>query len=204
MEFLQQKLLIQVNSDKMRITHLKTEKAHFLGVDIFRRDKNYSRFMVIKQKGLINHKVNNRVIMYAPMERLIDKLVSQGYAHPDKRPRAVTKWIYLKPEEIILKYNAVIRGVFNCYNCVDNYDTFSRFTWIMLFSAAFTLAKKLNLSPAKVFKKYGKRLTIKYGYEKSISLAISSTLAKRRMTIRNSCRQAEKHSEFDPFKVKYY
>jgi hypothetical protein len=55
---------------------------------------------------------------------------------------------------------------------------FSYFYWIMLFSAAFTLARKLNLSPAKVFKKYGSRLTVTYGKNKKVSIAIPKSLAK--------------------------
>ena len=185
-EFLQSELKIQVNTDKTRTTHLKTEKAHFLGVDILRRDKNYEKTLVTKTQGLLKRKVNNRIIMYAPIDRIINKLVEQNYAHPDKRPRAMLKWIHLNPEEIVMRYNAVILGILNYYNHVENRNMLSLFNWIMLFSAAFTLAKKLNISPAKVFKKYGKRLTINYDTNKSTSLSIPDTLARKRMNFQTN------------------
>jgi hypothetical protein len=114
----------------------------------------------------------------------MNKLVDHNYAHPNQKPRAMLKWIYLKPEEIIIRYNSVLRGVNNYYEHVENRNMLSRFNWIMLFSAAFTLAKKLNLSPAQVFRKYGKRLTLKSKEGKKVSLAIPRTLARRRIPIK--------------------
>ena len=52
---------------------------------------------------------------------------------------------------------------------------------------------------ADLFQKYGKHLTIKYGKDKQISLAIPNTLARQRMLI-----QQTRRKDFDPFKVKYY
>ena len=75
-----------------------------------------------------------------------------------------------------MRYNAVLRGITTYYYHVDNRNMLSYLNWILLFSAAFTLSRKLNLSPAKIFKKYGNRLTVKYGEGKKISLAIPSTL----------------------------
>lgn len=103
------------------------DKAHFLGVDIFKRNKKYLESLVTKEKGLINRKVNSRIIMYAPIKKIINKLIDQNYAHPDGKPKAVTKWIYLRPEEIIIRYNAVIRGVHNYYYHVDNRNMLSYF-----------------------------------------------------------------------------
>lgn len=171
-DFLNKELKIQLNQEKIRITSMTKEKAHFLGMEIFKREE-----CAFLPSFANEAKANNRIVMYASIKKLIDKLISQNYAHPDKKPKAITKWIYLKPEEIIMKYNAVIRGVHNYYYHVENKNMLSFFNRIMLFSAAFTLARKLNISPAKVFKKYGKRLTIEYGpnKDKSISLSIPST-----------------------------
>lgn len=202
-QFLSEKLLVPINDEKTRITHMTTDKAHFLGVDIFRRDKKYTKSLVTKTKSLLNRKVNNKIIMYVPIEKIVKKLINQNYLHADKRPKAVTKWVYLKPEEIIIRYNAVIRGINNYYYHVDNRNTLSYLNWIMLFSAAFTLARKLNRSPAKVFKRYGNRLTISYADGKRVQLDIPTTLARQKMrSVTPSSSQNKKM--LDPFKIKYY
>jgi hypothetical protein len=58
----------------------------------------------------------------------------------------------------------------------------------MLFSAAFTLACKYRISPAQVFKKYGKHLKVEYfrgSQKKEIELAIPKTLSKQKMRAKN-------------------
>jgi len=56
----------------------------------------------------------------------------------------------MKPEDIILRFNAVIRGILGYYSAVENRNQMSYITWILKFSAVFTLARKLNLSPKQV------------------------------------------------------
>ena len=94
------------------------------------------------------------------MEKLIDKLKDQGYLHKDNFPKAQTKWIYLKPEEIIYRYNAVIAGIQRYYSFVDNRNQIKRIVWALKFSTAFTLSRKWNISPAKVFRKLGHKLKV--------------------------------------------
>jgi hypothetical protein len=206
--FLSSQLKIQVNEDKTSITNMTRGKAHFLGVDIFRRNDKYLQSLVSTEKlGLQSRKSNNRIVMYAPIDKLINKLISQNYAHPDKRAKAITKWIHLKPEEIITRYNAVLRGVHNYYYHVENRNMLGHFNQIMLFSAAFTLARKLNLSPAKVFQKYGSKLTVGStsgdARTRKVELAITPTLARQRM--RDPTKTSRGGGEhFDPFRVKYY
>jgi hypothetical protein len=79
----------------------------------------------------------------------------------------------MKPEDIILRFNSVIRGILEYYSAVENRNQFSYIMWLLKFSAVFTLSRKLNLSPKQIFKKYGNPVTIKYNskYEnKSIKL----------------------------------
>jgi hypothetical protein len=68
----------------------------------------------------------------------------------------------MKPEDIILRFNSVIRGILGYYTAVDNINQFSYILWILKFSAVFTLSRKLNLSPKQICKKYGNPVTINY------------------------------------------
>jgi hypothetical protein len=93
-QFLWEKLKIKVNEEKTHITNITKDRAHFLGVEIFIRNKKYTQSLVTKNKGLvhsINRKVNPRIIMYAPIGKIVDKLISQGFAHPDRKPKAMKK-----------------------------------------------------------------------------------------------------------------
>jgi len=107
----------------------------------------------------------------------------------------------MKPEDIVLRYNAVIRGILGYYNSVENRNQFSYILWILKFSAAFTLARKLNLSPKQIWKKYGNPITINYTVKetkRSIKLYQPNTLSRDRTF------KLGNYFNFDPFSVKYF
>jgi hypothetical protein len=86
---------------------------------------------------------------------------------------------------------------------VENRNLFTHVVWIRKFSATFTLARKLNISPKGVFRKYGNNLTVTIPTEsdnkrKPVSFAAPDTL-KRDRTMRK-----DGLKNFDPFTVKYY
>ena len=68
----------------------------------------------------------------------------------------------MKPEDIILRFNSVIRGILDYYTAVENRNQFSYILWLLKFSAVFTLSRKLNLSPKQILQKYGNPVTINY------------------------------------------
>jgi hypothetical protein len=87
-----------------------------------------------------------------------------------------------------------MREILEYYSATDNKNQLSYIIWILTFSACFTLSRKLNISPRKVFKKYGNPITIVRKNNRKIALLKPKTLSKNR-TIK-SC--------IDPFKVKYF
>jgi hypothetical protein len=78
----------QTQTQKTKISHLETEKVKYLGFLISRRKRRYteSQLSIIKSgKGKDKTKINRRpsyatVIVEAPIDTLINKLVEQGYA----------------------------------------------------------------------------------------------------------------------------
>lgn len=206
-EYLKNRLLISLSEEKTKITHLTSKKANYLGFQIFRRNRKYSESMLVLNKKSNTYKrgSNSRVMLFAPIDKLVDKLVEHKFAKRvlnNVKPVAITKWIYLEPYEIISRYNAILRGILNYYKPVDNRNQLSYIVWILRFSAAFTLARKWNISPAKVFTKLGKFLTIKItnakGKESQVSFASPKTLARDRTF------NLDNYLNFDPFRVKYY
>nr|BBE20954.1 group II intron reverse transcriptase/maturase [Ulva ohnoi] len=154
--FLREKLNLELSKDKTAITHLPTKKAFFLGTIIRRHSRKYLQGLTKKRALRRVRGSNSRIILECPINKIVGKLINQGYAHAaDGKPKAVTKWIYMKPEEIILRYNAVIRGYLNYYSFANNRNMLQRIVWILGYSAVFTFARKWNISPKKVFKKLG-------------------------------------------------
>lgn len=200
--FLKDILELTLSDTKTKITHMTTDKVSYLGFAISRHHINYTKSLIVKDSlARIRRGNTASIIIEAPIDKIINKLIEHGFAWNKSQPKAVTKWIYLKPEEIIARYNAVIRGLLNYYKPVENRNQFSYVMWIMKFSAVFTLARKLNISPKAVWKKYGNPTTVKFksnGKEKYIYLYNPSTLRKDRSF------NLSNYFNFDPFSVKYF
>lgn len=150
--FLRNKLNLELSREKTAITHLPTNQAFFLGSIIRRHSRKYMLGLTRKRGAQRIRMSNSRIILECPIKKIVSKLKEQGYAHAaDGKPKAMTKWIYMKPEEIILRYNSVIRGYLNYYSFVNNRNMLREIVWILSYSAVFTFARKWNISPKKVF-----------------------------------------------------
>jgi group II intron reverse transcriptase/maturase len=166
--FLQTKLDLELSQEKTTITHLATKPAFFLGTVIRRHGQAYSQGLIRRQGKKSIKGSNVRILLECPIDRIVKRLEDQGYVHKaDGKPKAVTKWIYMKPEEIILRYNAVIRGYLNYYSFANNRNMLQRIVWILRFSAVFTFARKWNISPKQVFRKMGSKLAYQVDQETS-------------------------------------
>jgi group II intron reverse transcriptase/maturase len=202
--FLLEELEICLNEGKTNIVNLSKRRIKYLGFEIRKHNRKYTESLksIIKSTGKIRRASNASILIYAPIKKLISKLIEHGFAKNKNKPKAVTKWIFLDAQDIILRYNAVMRGILNYYAGVENKNLLSQIMWILKFSAVFTLARKWNISPVKVFKKLGKNLTVKYKSEKGkkekyISIYKQSLIKTRKLS--------EKfRSNFGPFEVKYY
>jgi Type II intron maturase len=74
---------------------------------------------------------------------------------------AKNPWTVLNPEEIITRYNYIIRGLANYYlPVVDRLTYFQYMIYILKFSCLSTFAKKYKSKITKITKKYGDPLTI--------------------------------------------
>nr|QWK44967.1 hypothetical protein [Protohalopteris sp.] len=160
-DFLKLQLDFDLCEEKTKITHLPSDKVKFLGTYIRRHNRldTSSKYNNLGQ-GQIS---SLRLQLEAPTNLLVAKLAGLGYYDMQtKRPQAITKWIYMKPEEIITRYNVVIRSYVNYYSFVDNKYMMRYIMWILEYSLVFTLCRKWNISVPKLFKKLGKNLSYKF------------------------------------------
>jgi hypothetical protein len=97
---------------------------------------------------------------------------------PDGRTtNAIKRWIFLDHRGIVLRYNAVARGLTNYFSFVDNFSHLKKIVNYFLYhSLAKTLARKFRLDTrAKVFKKFGTGLP-----PKDELALLTDTLKKKR------------------------
>ena len=154
--FLRSKLKLTLAEDKTLITHAATQKAFFLSVYIFKaRHRTYR-----KDRGKT---VRNalEIRMEAPIQKVVDKLTKANFVR-NKRSWPKFIWLQNSLPEIINLYNSVLRGYVNYYSFVNNRGSFATYIYYLLRgSCAKLLATKLKLrSQGKVFKKFGKSLTV--------------------------------------------
>lgn len=79
--FLKETLNLELSREKTKITHLEQEKALYLGVEIGRRPRSYTESLVSTTKaGLTRRGSNTRIILYAPISRIVERLIDHGFA----------------------------------------------------------------------------------------------------------------------------
>jgi len=80
--FLRDELKIELSQEKTKITHVTQDKVNYLGFQISRRSRLYteSQKSTVESTGVIRRPTNASVIIEAPMDKLMNKLIEQGFA----------------------------------------------------------------------------------------------------------------------------
>ena len=163
--FLDERLKITLSPEKTKISHFSEDAISFLGADIRIPKPSESKVVLRKNQGYsrVNH---TRVHLYIPVRSLLEKLAGKGflknYTHGGPLiTNAITKWIFLDHRSIIVKYNAIINGLYNYYRFADNLRALHLIiNFVLKHSCAKTLARKYRLGSRRgAFKKFGPNLT---------------------------------------------
>nr|DAY86235.1 MAG TPA: Reverse transcriptase [Caudoviricetes sp.] len=166
-KFLDERLKLELSDEKTLITNAK-RPAKFLGYNIFTRKSNDSRRDV---NGNPVRSLNGKIVLSVGTDVLRKKLLDYSavkittrngkeFWKPMARP-----YLYNNDElEILMQYNAEIRGLYNYYNIANNCFVISSFYHIMEYSMYKTFAGKLRTTMSKVINKYtrNKRFIISY------------------------------------------
>src|SRR5260370_12865522 len=156
-------LKLTLSEEKARVTNAKAEEASFLGTIL--KIGNGGNAKVTLSTSRSGKKVKRRstgweTIMEAPMPKLIKRLSERGFCTAEGIPTAKAGLAYLDTDQIINLYSSVNRGIQKYYRFVDNWSRLNRVQYILRYSLAKTLARKYNISLSKVFKRFGKHITI--------------------------------------------
>lgn len=158
--FIASKLKLTLSEEKTKVTH-SGDMVRYLGYDLtVRRCKDAKRY----KDGTLRRYLNYKVSLYVPHAKWEDKLREYGALKIVKDARGHEKWkpthrgflMHKTDVEIISKYNAEIRGLYNFYCLAGNATVLNKFHFIMEGSMCKTFAAKFDSSVNKILKKYKK------------------------------------------------
>lgn len=167
-EFLATKLKLELSDEKTLITNGK-DKAKFLSYDITICQDTKTRKTSRGQCRVYN----GRVKLYIPKEKWVSKLKQYNMLKIISIKGQKEKWkplergelAYLNPNEIVMKYNEQIRGLYNYYKLANNVSVLNKYYYIAEYSMYKTFALKYRITMTQAKLKYTRNGEFKVPYE---------------------------------------
>eukprot|EP00245_Coleochaete_scutata_P009481 TRINITY_DN3129_c0_g3_i2.p1 TRINITY_DN3129_c0_g3~~TRINITY_DN3129_c0_g3_i2.p1 ORF type:complete len:622 (+),score=-69.83 TRINITY_DN3129_c0_g3_i2:204-1868(+) len=160
---LSQKCGLELNLSKTTITHTASEWIYFLGA-MCKNIPRLNRPFVKSGNSTTYRRVHTRMMIFAPIEKLLLKLKKRGIAkrssgHGILRPTALRGLTGMGHADIIAFYQQKITGILNYYSFAGNRANLSKVVWFLHQSCALTLALKYKLKTIRrTMNKFGKTL----------------------------------------------
>lgn len=190
--FLAEKLRLNLSDEKTLITHAASS-AHFLGYKISVR---CSQLPMPGKKKVPTRYNNGKIVLKIPAGKIRDKLLEYNamkiVVHNGKEVWKPQARVYLRNNddlEILLRYNAEIRGFYNYYALALNSGTINNLKYVMQYSMLKTFATKYRTSKSAIIKRMriNKDLGVKYigskGREHTVLFYNEGFKRKRDITI---------------------
>ena len=143
--FLRDNLKLELSDAKTLVTHGRTQAARFLGYEVVVQQSATK----LDANGL--RSVNGHIGLRVPSDVIRAKCAP--YMRGGK-PIHLGARLHDSPYSIVRHYQLEFWGVANYYRRAINLGALSRLRWVMEMSLAKTLANKLKISVAQVFKRY--------------------------------------------------
>lgn len=173
-QFMKNKLKLELSKEKTLITN-SSNFVRFLGYEITIHRKQIAKK---NSKGVIQRTLNGKPSLYIPSDvwkkKLIEyKALKIEYINGKEvwKPFPRVSLINFDELEIINRYNAEIRGLYNYYKLAHNVNVLQKFHHIMKFSFAKTLSTKNRCSVGKTMSRHkiGKDFGVKYTNNKGVT-----------------------------------
>ena len=158
--FLIEKLKLELSEEKTLITNTR-HSAKFLGYEVSVRRSEKTRR---NSKGFPIRSLGNKVVLMVTMEILKKKLIEYKAMRVVSETGKKDLWRatprpYLRNNddlEILNRYNAEIRGLYNYYSLANNCNILDSFYNIMEYSMYKTFASKYESTIRKIIRKYSR------------------------------------------------
>ncbi len=144
-EFLRSELKLELSEAKTLITHGRTQAARFLSYEVTVLHDNQQR----DRRG--RRTINGQIGLKVPgdvVRAKCDSYLQHGRAAP--RRERINGSAY----DIIVRFQLEFRGLVEYYRLAFNLHQLSRLKWVMQESLAKTLAAKLDITVAKVYRRF--------------------------------------------------
>ena len=143
--FLRDNLKLELSDAKTLVTHGRTQAARFLGYEVTVQQSDTR----LDANGL--RSVNGNIGLRVPSDVVRAKCAA--YMRGGK-PVHRAERLHDSPYSIVSQYQVEFRGIANYYRRALNLTSLDHLRWVMELSLAKTLASKLKISAAQVFKRY--------------------------------------------------
>ena len=150
--FLKEQLKLDLSLEKTLITHFGDSRnpVRFLGYELYAANSDSK--IVKKKNGVVARSVNGTVRLKVPASAIHEKLAR---FNSDGKAIHRSELMGLDVAEIITKYAAEVRGLYNYYRLADNVSyQMGKFRFFHVTSLAKTIAAKMKMSVRQVWKKY--------------------------------------------------
>lgn len=164
--FYEEELNLCWNQEKSKLIRTKDEDTEFLGTLLHYRNNKQTRYLYYQCKGVKCRKRSVRIndlALNMPKQIILKRLKDKGFLtckNGTYKPRHRTKLLPLSDYEIVMRYNAIMRGIGNYYSFCNNPSELAYIAYLMKVSLIQTLAGKHQTRCCKILKKYGKTITV--------------------------------------------
>src|SRR6266702_4188511 len=165
--FLLEELKLNLSEEKTLITHARSQAAKFLGYEITTLQSNRKQYR--DKNGRKNRRINGNIGLRVPQTVVQEKC--KRYLQKN-RPIHRAELLNESDYTIIAMYQLEYRGIVNYYRMAYNLHTLQKLKWVMEISLAKTLARKHQISVAKVYRKYKANLDIQGKMYKGLQVTV--------------------------------
>ncbi len=162
--FLRDNLKLELSETKTLVTHGRTKAARFLGYEVVVQGSDTK----LDARG--RRTVNGIIGLRVPQD--VVRAKSAAYMR-DGKPQQRGILLHNSPYSIVEQYQAEFRGVVNYYQRATNLGALNHLRWVMEMSLAKTLAGKLKISVAQVFKRYKTTIQTDNGPQKVLMVKVN-------------------------------
>jgi len=164
--FFEEQLKLSWNQEKSKLIRTIDEDTEFLGTNLRFRSQKQTKYLYSVINGVKCKKRAVRIndlVLNMPKKTILKRLKNAGFLefkNGEYKPKHMPKLLPLSDYDIVQRYNAIVRGIGNYYSFCNNPDELAHIRYLMLFSLARTLGNKHKIRGSKIWKKYGKKITV--------------------------------------------
>ena len=210
-EYLETERNMQLDDEKTKITRV-SKGYKFLGFEIRMLTDNVRQILKTQKSpsgkySRVLKRTTSRMLTIEPdSDRILNRMKRDQFCDSKYEPIAKPGWLIYDDYDIVEKYGQIFRGLYNYYLPCERLTRLNRISYILQYSCARTLARRRKISKRKVFRKYGKNLTITKTIQSTKNENILRTAKFLTLTdLRRLNTKIQFNQEpIDPFRIRQY